>query len=368
MMELDYYEVLGVSRSADEDEIKKAYRKLALKFHPDHNPGDQEAEQKFKQAAEAYEILRDAEKRARYDRFGHAGVQNGAGGFGSNEDIFAHFSDIFGDLFGFSSARGPRPMAGSDLRYNLTINFSQAARGDEITLSLPKHVTCGDCKGSGAAPGSKAESCRHCNGSGQVRRTQGFFQIAMPCPSCEGSGRVISKRCPKCKGEGIVTDTRELVVRVPAGVDTGTRLRVRGEGEPGVHGGPAGDLYVVLTVEQDKRWQRQGQDLIYTLEISFVQAALGHRAEVPGLDGNLPLEIPKGIQSGTLLRMTGEGMPYPGRRSRGDMLVEVKVLTPTRLSSKQEELLREFEAAAEKSPLENVKKAAKKISKAMGID
>jgi len=180
--------------------------------------------------------------------------------------------------------------------------------------------------------------------------------------------RVITKPCPKCKGEGITTDTRELVVRVPAGVDSGTRLRVRGEGEPGVHGGPAGDLYVVLTVEQDKRWQRQGQDLIYTLEINFVQAALGHRADVPGLDGNLPLEIPKGIQSGTLLRMAGEGMPYPGRRSRGDLLVEVRVLTPTRLSAKQEELLREFEAAGEKSPLEKVKKAAKKISKAMGID
>ncbi|MDD3684572.1 MAG: DnaJ C-terminal domain-containing protein, partial [Desulfovibrio desulfuricans] len=191
---------------------------------------------------------------------------------------------------------------------------------------------------------------------------------SMPCPSCQGTGRVITKPCPKCKGEGITTDTRELVVRVPAGVDSGTRLRVRGEGEPGVHGGPAGDLYVVLTVEQDKRWQRQGQDLIYALEISFVQAALGHRAEVPGLDGNLPLEIPKGIQSGTLLRVSGEGMPYPGRRSRGDLLVEVKVLTPTRLSAKQEELLREFEAAAEKSPLEKVKKAAKKISKAMGID
>ncbi|MBQ9452996.1 MAG: molecular chaperone DnaJ [Desulfovibrio sp.] len=369
-MERDYYEVLGVSRDAAEDEIKRAYRKMALKYHPDHNPGNAEAEQKFKEAAEAYDVLRDPEKRARYDRFGHAGVQGGTGGFGSAEDIFSHFSDIFGDLFGFSTGggRSSRAMAGADLRYNLTISFDQAAKGAEITIKLPKHVTCPDCKGSGAAPGSKAETCRHCNGTGQVRRSQGFFQIAMPCPICQGSGRVISKPCPKCKGEGITTDTRELQVRVPAGVDTGTRLRVRGEGEPGVHGGPPGDLYVVLTVEQDKRWQREGQDLVYTLEITFVQAALGHRAEVPGLDGPLPLEIPKGIQSGSLLRLAGEGMPYPGRKTRGDLLVEVRVLTPTKLSPRQEELLREFEAATEQGPLEKVKKAAKKIGKAMGID
>ncbi|WP_297671484.1 molecular chaperone DnaJ [uncultured Desulfovibrio sp.] len=370
MMERDYYEVLGVSRDAAEDEIKRAYRKLALKYHPDHNPGNAEAEQKFKEAAEAYDVLRDPEKRARYDRFGHAGVQGGTGGFGSAEDIFSHFSDIFGDLFGFSAGggHGSRAMAGADLRYNLTISFDQAAKGAEITIKLPKHVSCPDCKGSGAAPGSKAETCRHCNGTGQVRRSQGFFQIAMPCPVCQGSGRVISKPCPKCKGEGVTTDTRELLVRVPAGVDTGTRLRVRGEGELGMHGGPAGDLYVVLTVEQDKRWQRQGQDLIHTLEISFAQAALGHRAEIPGLDGPLPLEIPRGIQSGSLLRLAGEGMPYPGRKTRGDMLVEVRVLTPTKLSARQEELLREFEAAADPGPLEKVKKAAKKIGKAMGID
>lgn len=368
-MELDYYEVLGVHRNADESEIKTAYRKLAMKYHPDRNPGNAEAEQKFKEAAEAYDVLRDADKRARYDRFGHAGLGGGAGGFGSTEDIFSHFSDIFGDMFGFSSAgRGSRAMAGADLRYNLTISFAQAATGDEITLSLPKHITCPDCKGSGAAAGSSVETCRQCQGHGQVRRTQGFFQIAMPCTACQGTGRIITKPCPRCKGEGIVADTRELVVRIPAGVDTGTRLRVRGEGEPGTHGGPPGDLYVVLSVEQDKRWQRQGQDLLCRQEISFVQAALGHRVEVPGLNGPLPLEIPKGTQSGALLRMPGEGLPYPGRTTRGDLLVEVRVLTPVRLSEKQEELLRQFEAATEKSPLEKVKKAAKKIGKAMGID
>ncbi len=326
MMQRDYYEVLNVSRTAGEDEIKRAYRKMAMQFHPDRNPGDAEAEQRFKEAAEAYDVLRDPEKRARYDRFGHAGVQgNGGGGFGSAEDIFAHFSDIFGDLFGFSSAaRGPRAMAGADLRYNLTISFDQAARGDEITLSLPKHVACPDCKGSGAAPGSRVESCRQCNGTGQVRRSQGFFQIAMPCPVCQGTGQMITKPCARCRGEGIVADTRELAVRVPAGVDTGTRLRVRGEGEAGV--------------------------------------------QVPGIDGNLPLEIPRGVQSGALLRLAGEGLPYPGRKQRGDLLVQIKVVTPTRLSARQEELLREFEKAGEQSPLEKVKKAAQKISKAMGLD
>lgn len=369
MSQRDYYEVLGVSRKADEDEIKRAYRKLALKYHPDHNPGDSEAEQKFKEAAEAYEVLRDADKRARYDRFGHAGVQGGTGGFGSTEDIFAHFSDIFGDLFGFAGgARASRGMPGADLRYNLTVTFAQAAKGAEINLSLPKRVACPECQGSGAAPGSQPENCRQCGGTGQVRRSQGFFQIAMPCPACHGVGQIISKPCPRCKGEGAVADTRELTVRVPAGVDTGTRLRLRGEGEPGMHGGPAGDLYVVLTVEQDKRWQREGQNLLFSQHITFVQAALGHKVEVPGLDGPLPLEIPKGIQSGTLLRLPGEGMPYPGRHQRGDLMVEVVVLTPTGITARQEELLREFEAAAEERPMEKVKKATKKLRKAMGLD
>ena len=241
-------------------------------------------------------------------------------------------------------------MAGADLRYNLTVSFAQAAKGDEITLSLPKHVTCPDCKGSGAAPGSKVESCRQCNGTGQVRRSQGFFQIAMPCPICQGTGQMITKPCAKCRGEGIVTDTRELVVRVPAGVDTGTRLRVRGEGEAGVHGGPPGDLYVVLTVEQDKRWQRQGQNLIYSQEISFVQAALGHKVEVPGIDGPLPLEVPKGVQSGTLLRLAGEGLPYPGRRERGDLLVEVKCSPPPAFPPDRKNCCANFEQAGEQTP------------------
>lgn len=362
-MARDYYEVLGVERSASEEEIKKAYRKLAMKYHPDRNPGDAEAEQKFKEAAEAYDVLRDPAKRDQYDRFGHVG--NMGGGFGSTEDIFAHFSDIFGDLFGFAAAGGGmRPMAGADLRYNLTITFAQAASGDEIKLSLPKHIDCPECKGTGAAAGSAPETCRHCGGTGQLRRSQGFFQLAMPCSACHGTGQIITKPCPKCKGEGTVESIREIVVRVPAGIDTGTRLRVRGEGEAGIHGGPPGDLYVVLHVEQSKDYRRQGQDLIYTCNISFVKAALGCRVEVPGLKGPLPLEIPKGIQSGSLLRLAGEGMPYPGRTQRGDLLVEVRVVTPTKLTEKQEELLREFEKyEQEEGPLDKAKDFVKNLFK-----
>ncbi|MBR3664229.1 MAG: molecular chaperone DnaJ [Desulfovibrio sp.] len=364
MPQRDYYEVLGVSRNASEDELKKAYRKLAMKYHPDHNPGDAEAEQKFKEAAEAYDVLRDENKRARYDRFGFAGVQGGGGGFNSTDDIFSHFGDIFGDFFGFSGMSGSRASEGADLRYNLTISFAQAAKGDKVTLSLPKHVTCPDCQGSGAAPGSKVETCRHCNGTGQVRRNQGFFQIAMPCPICHGQGKVIVKPCARCKGEGMVVDTRKLEVHIPAGVDTGVRLRVRGEGEPGTHGGPPGDLYVVVTVEDDKRFERHGQDLLCQVDITFVQAALGFKTEVPGLDGDLPIDIPKGVQSGSLLRLKGEGMPYPGRTTRGDLLVQVNVKTPTHLSQRQEELLREFEAEDDEGL---VKKAQKKMKKFMGL-
>lgn len=368
MTQRDYYEILEISRTAGQTEIKQAYRKMAMRYHPDRNPDDKEAEMKFKEAAEAYEVLRDPEKKARYDRFGHAGMGAMGGGFGNAEDIFSHFSDIFGDLFGFSSGGGLRPEAGADLRYNLNITFSQAAHGDEITLDLPKHVTCPECNGNGAAPGSKIETCRQCNGTGHVRRSQGFFQIAVPCSACHGSGQVITRPCPRCKGEGIIADMRKIQVRIPAGVDNGTRLRVRGEGDPGINGGPAGDLYVVLSVDPDSRWHRDGANLIYKQEISFVQATLGHRVEVPGVDGPLNLDIPKGTQSGSLLKITGEGMHYPGRKEKGDLIVAITVRTPTDINEKQEELLRQFEEAGQEGTFEKLKKTARKIGKAMGLD
>ncbi len=366
---VDYYETLEVARDASDEEIKKAYRRLAMKHHPDRNPDNPDAEEKFKAAAEAYDVLRDKERRARYDRFGHTDGFN-PGGFGSADDVFSHFSDIFGDLFGFSTGGAHRPMAGADLRYNLNISFAQAASGDEITLKLPKRKLCPDCDGSGAAPGSQPETCRHCGGSGNVRRSQGFFQISTPCPICRGEGQIITNPCARCKGQGIITETRELAVRIPAGVDNGTRLRVRGEGEMGSNGGPPGDLYVVISVEHDKVFRRDGQNIIYTQEISVVQAILGHKLEVPSLHDSVSLEIPKGTQCGTVLRIRGEGMPFLGHENRrGDLLIEVKVAIPTRISEKQEELLREFEQHdPPTSPINKLKKAAQKAAKAMGID
>lgn len=371
MSQRDYYEILGVERSATQDEIKRAYRKLALKYHPDHNPDDPEAENKFKEAAEAYDILQDADKRARYDRFGHAGVQNGSN-FSSNEDIFSHFSDVFADLFGFSMGgagrSASRAQAGADLRYNLELSFREAARGGEVKISVPKHVLCSECSGSGAAPGTSPVTCQQCGGVGQVRRSQGFFQVAMPCPQCHGSGKIISTPCPKCRGEGVEEQVRELSVNIPAGVDSGNRLRLRGEGEPGFNGGPPGDLFVVLHVDDDSEFERQGQDLLITREISFAKAALGGKIEVPTLEDPISLEVPKGTQSGQIFRIKNGGLPYPGQSRQGSLLVELKVVTPTKLSSAQEKLLREFEALEEKKPLTKAKKAFKKAGKAMGFD
>jgi len=375
MSQRDYYEVLGVSRDASQDEIKKAYRKKAMEFHPDRNPDNPEAEARFKEAAEAYDVLRDDDKRARYDRFGHAGVNGngfgGGGGFHSAEDIFSQFGDIFGDLFGFSmggAARGPRAQAGADLRYNLSISFRQAAKGDEVTLKIPKKVTCPECEGTGAAPGTKPETCSRCAGRGQVRQSQGPFSISMPCHACNGTGQFISTPCPRCRGAGIVQEIKELAVRIPAGVDSGNRLRLRGEGEPGIHGGPPGDLYVVITVEQDKTFRRHGQDLIVTREISFVQAALGDRIEVPTLDDPITVEIPKGTQNGEIFRMHDYGLPSLGYGANGDLLVEIVVKTPTKLSKRQEELLREFAQLEDDKPMTKAKNLFKKVGKAMGVE
>lgn len=372
MTRRDYYEVLCVERTATHEEIKKAYRKLAMQHHPDRNPGDAEAESKFKEAAEAYDILRDPEKRSRYDRFGHAGF-GGQGGFQSNEDIFSHFGDIFGDLFGFSmggGARGARnrPRQGMDLRYNLTISFRQAAVGDNVSIKIPRHAVCPECKGMRAAPGTSPESCSQCKGTGQVRHNQGFFQISIPCPRCGGSGESIPNPCPRCKATGTIQELRELSVRIPAGVDSGNRLRIRGEGEAGVNGGPNGDLYVVLTVESDDTFSREGQNLLVTREISFVQAALGDKIEVPTLDAPLTMDVPKGAQSGSIFRIAGKGLPYPGRKDSGDLLVEIKVVTPTKINQRQEELLREFAELEGQKTMAKAKKIIKKVGKAMGID
>lgn len=361
----DFYDVLGVARDASEDDIKKSYRRLAMKFHPDRNPDDPQAEVRFKEAAEAYEVLRDPQKRAHYDRFGHEGLNNaGFEGFRSNEDIFSTFSDIFGEFFGFGS-RGPRPHPGVDLRYNLTVGFRDAAKGTEVELQIPRNEVCGECEGTGAAPGTRAETCKHCGGQGQMIQNQGFFRLAVTCPVCQGQGEIITSPCRACRGRGIARKTRELKVRIPAGVDNGSRLRLRGEGEPGLHGGPPGDLYVVLHVEEDKTFRRQGQNLVVKTEISFVDAALGARLEVPTLDDPVPMDVPKGTQSGHVFQITGMGLPHLGSTQRGDLLVEVQVRIPTRLTGKQEELLREFARLEEDRPMKRVKRFFEKAKDAV---
>lgn len=369
MAKRDYYDVLGVERTASQDEIKSAYRKLAFKFHPDRNQDDPDAESKFKEAAESYEVLSKPEKRQTYDRFGHEGMGgNGFSGFSSNEDIFGSFSDIFGEVFGFSSgARGGanRPRAGSDLRYNLDISFREAAKGAEVEIQIPVEVECSTCDGSGATPGTEPDVCSQCGGSGTMQQSQGFFRISVTCPQCRGAGQTISDPCSDCMGRGSIIKDKDLKVRIPAGVDNNSRLRLRGEGEGGINGGPSGDLYVVIRVEPDEVFAREGQNLIIRSEISFVEATLGHRLEVPTLDDPVHLDIPKGTQSGEIFRLRGLGLPHLGSAHKGDLLIEIKVKTPTRLNSRQEELLKEF-ADIEASKLTTkakgfFKKAKKKV-------
>jgi len=343
-MKRDYYEVLGVARKASDDEIKKAYRKLALKYHPDKNPeGRAEAEERFKELVEAYQVLSEPERRSLYDRYGHAAFEQGGGpGF----DFTAGFEDIIGDLFGdfFGTGRGGRGRArrGQDLRYDLEITFEEAAFGCEKTIAVPRLATCETCNGRGARPGTQARTCPQCRGSGQVRFQQGFFSIAKTCGHCNGQGTVIQHPCATCGGTGAQRRTWQLSLKVPAGVDTGSRLKLRGEGEPGGRGGTPGDLYVVLTVRDHSLFARDGNHVVCDVPVSFVQAALGTEIEVPTLDGPSRVKVPAGTQSGHLLRLKGRGIADLNGYGRGDQVVRIVVETPRKLSARQRELLEEF--------------------------
>lgn len=341
----DYYEILTVSRNATDNELKAAYRKLALKYHPDRNPNDQKAEEKFKEAAEAYEVLRDPQKRSLYDQYGHAGLENtGFHGFGGFEDIFSSFGDIFEDFFGFSSRRRSRSraMPGADLRYDLSLDFMEAVFGIETEIEIEKREICPDCGGNGCEKDTEPESCRHCSGTGQVSRSQGFFTVRTTCPSCRGNGQVIRHPCPKCRGAGQVMTGKKVAVKIPAGVDNGSRLRLTGEGESGVLGGPPGDLYVFIHTQPHDFFKRRDTDIICEIPISFVQAALGDKISVPTLNGDKTLKIPKGTQPGDIFYFHGEGIPSLRTLQRGDQIIQVAVKTPTHLTRKQETLLKEF--------------------------
>jgi molecular chaperone DnaJ len=349
----DYYEVLGVGRTASEQEIKSAYRKLAMQYHPDRNPENAEAEEKFKEATEAYGVLADSSKRAQYDRFGHAGVNGGAGGFsGFDPAVFQDFSDIFGDLFGFGDIFGggqrrTRVRRGADLREDLHPDFEQAVFGYQTSVNIRRHETCDVCRGSGAAPGRGPTTCSTCHGRGQVRYQQGFFAISRPCPTCQGTGTVITDPCAKCKGEGRVLRDKTVEVKVPAGVEDGTRIRYSEQGEAGVNGGPPGDLYVVLHVKDHAFFERQGKDLYCTVPVSFSQAALGAQIKVPTLEGEHALKVPEGTQTGQTFRLKGKGVPSLNGHGRGDLYVEVKIQTPKKLTKKQRELLQQLNEITE---------------------
>jgi len=347
MSKRDYYEVLGLNRDAGDDEIKKAYRKLAMKHHPDRNPDSKEAEEKFKEAKEAYEILSDPQKKAAYDRYGHAGVDAsmGAGAGAQGFDGFADaFGDIFGDIFGGGRAGGRSNVyRGADLRYNLEISLEEAARGAEKTIRIPTTEECDTCDGTGAKPGTQPKTCPTCNGHGQVRVQQGFFSIQQTCPKCHGAGRIIPDPCRDCGGAGRVKKQKTLEVKIPAGIDEGMRLRHAGHGEPGINGGPAGDLYVEIHIRAHSVFQREHDDLHCEMPISFSTAALGGEIEIPTLDGMARLKIPAETQSGKVFRLRGKGIKNVRSHVHGDLLCHVVVETPVKLTDRQKELLREFE-------------------------
>src|SRR5437870_3366125 len=368
----DYYEVLSVGRSASEPELKSAYRRLAVQHHPDKNPDDPQAEDKFKEAAEAYAVLSDPEQRRRYDRFGHAGVSSAAGAAWGAPG-FSNIEDILGDLFGFGDVFGAGARAGSrrsvaqrgaDLRYDLEITLEQAAVGMTAQLRIPKLETCETCKGSGAAAGTKPETCRTCEGAGQVRFQQGFFSVSRTCGNCRGTGRVITSPCEKCRGAGRVERENQIEVKIPAGVETGSRLRLQGEGESGAYGGVPGDLYVVIHVGEHEDFERQGNNLYSSVPVTFAQAALGAEIKVKTLSGENSLKIPAGTQTGTVFRVRGQGMPVLGSRGRGDRLASVSVVPPTLSPPDQRYLLHRL-SRIETKDLED-KKLSEKVRDIFG--
>jgi molecular chaperone DnaJ len=348
----DFYEVLGVERTASVEEIKASYRKAALKWHPDRNPENKhEAEAKFRECTEAYSVLSDQEKRQVYDTYGHAGLSGVGGGVDFNGTVFQDFHDIFGDFFGFEDLFGGggrrgrnRAQRGSDLRYDMTLTFEEAAAGVSTKIKLPKQELCGACHGTGAKAGTGATSCQACGGRGQLAYQQGFFTITRTCPACQGAGQVIKERCTECRGQGRLEKEKTIELRVPAGVDTGTRLRVPGEGEPGTNGGPTGDLYVVLEVKEHSFFERRGADLYCTIPVSIAQAALGAELSVPGLSGDEKLKIPEGTQGGAVFRIKGHGLPDPRGGGKGDLYYHVRVITPAKLNRDQRKLMEQLGA------------------------
>ncbi len=350
MAKPDFYETLGVSRSADEKELKSAFRKLAMKYHPDRNPGDQEAERKFKEIGEAYEFLKDPQKRAAYDRFGHAAFEQGGGGgpggmgggMGGFSDIF---EDIFGEMMGGRSRRSGGRERGADLRYNMEITLEEAFSGKTAQIRVPTSITCDACSGSGAKPGSKPTTCATCGGNGRVRAAQGFFSIERTCPTCHGRGQTISDPCGKCGGQGRVVEERSLSVNIPAGIEDGTRIRLAGEGEAGLRGGPSGDLYIFLSVKPHAFFQREGADLFCTVPISMTTAALGGKFEISTMDGTKSrVTVAEGTQQGREMRLKGKGMPLLRSSQFGDLYVRIAIETPQNLTKRQRELLTEFQA------------------------
>lgn len=363
----DFYEVLALHREASVEEIKKAYRKAALQYHPDRNPGDRSAEEKFKEASEAYEVLIDSHKREIYDRFGHAGLSGtDFHPFTNVEDVFESFGDIFEDFFGLGGNRRSgqrRARRGDDLRYDLRISFLEAYHGIEREISVHKSEKCEECEGLGYPLGSKPSTCQQCNGQGQVYRSQGFFTVSSTCPICRGQGSIVKVLCKVCSGKGSVPKEKKLKVKIPGGVETGNRLVLRGEGSAGAEGGPAGDLYVVLSVEEHEFFQRDGVDIWMDLPVSFVQAALGAKIQVPLVEGEEEVEIPRGIDAGDTIVLKGKGFPDLQGGKRGSQILQVVLKTPKHLSSKQEELLREFQKEAGEEEASALKKTEKKGKK-----